>query len=137
MSHIVRSLRKVGEHFGRTLRTAQRWRRAGMPKCSAGYDLEQCADWLRARAGSGASLREMERQVLVEKLFDLAVVELRRGLQHLCASFVKARGKGRARLIDRAVRDILRGAHHQQSLLEGEGGARPPGDDSPKGEARG
>jgi hypothetical protein len=33
-------------------------------------------------------------------------------------AFVKARGKTRAQLIDRAVRDILRGAHHQQSLLE-------------------
>lgn len=137
MLHIVRSLRKVGEHFGRTLRTAQRWRRAGMPKCSAGYDLEQCADWLRARAGSGASFREMELQALVERLFEQAVWELRRGLQHLCSSFIKARGKTRARLIDRAVRDILRGAHQQQSLLEGEGRGPTTMCDFPKGEARG
>lgn len=124
MSHIVRSLREVGEHHGRTLRTAQRWRRAGMPKCSAGYDLEQCAEWLRNRARAGASLRELDQQIRLDNLFDLAVRELRRGLQDLCQAFIKARGKGRDRLIDRAVRDILHGAARQQSLLE-QGGGEP------------
>jgi hypothetical protein len=55
-------------------------------------------------------------------LFGCAVVELRRGLLHLCESFVKARGPTRAKLIDRAVREILHGVAQQQSLLEKEGG---------------
>ena len=127
MSQIVKSLREVGTHFGRTTRTAQRWRRAGMPRqTGSGYDLDQCADWLRARAGSGASLRELERQAMVERLFEQAVWALRRGLLDLCDAFVRARGKGRSRLIDRAVREILHGAARQQGLWEGEGGDPSP-----------
>lgn len=127
MSHIVRSLREVGNHFGRTLRTAQRWRRAGMPKCSAGYDLGQCAEWLKTKSRAGASFRGLERQDLADKLFDLAVQELRRGLQHLCQAFIKARGKSRQHLVDRAVRNILKGCVIQASLLEEKrGGEGPP-----------
>lgn len=120
MSHIVRSLREVAEHFGRCPRTAQRWRRAGLPRCSAGYDLGQVEQWLKARAYIGASLRKLEEQALADDLFELAVQELRRGLQHLCQAFIKARGESRQHLVDRAVRQILKGCVVQASLLEQE-----------------
>lgn len=118
----VRTLREVGEHFGKTCRTAQRWKKLGLPRTALGYDLAECKKWLEARAYTGATFRASELQVQVDRLFDLAVEDLRRGLQHLCLAFVKARGRTRARLIDRAVGHILIGVAHQQSLLEGEGG---------------
>jgi hypothetical protein len=122
MSHIVKSLVQVALHFGRTPRTAQRWRRAGMPKTRGGYDLDQVDLWLRGRAYQGATLRQLEHDAQVQTLFELAVADLRRGLLRLCEGFITARGRTRARLIDRAVREILHGSARQQSLLEGEGG---------------
>ncbi len=119
MSYFVRTLREVGEHFGKTVRTAQRWRRAGMPKSSAGFDLGQIEEWLRSKPYLGKSFQEMETEVQIQDLFDLAVMELRRGLRHLCQAFIRARGKTRQQLIDRAVRGVLHGCLVQASLLEG------------------
>jgi hypothetical protein len=131
MLNTVRTLREVGEHFKRTTRTAQRWRKAGLPRTALGYDLAECKKWLEARAYTGATFRASELQAQVDRLFDLAVEDLRRGLQHLCLAFIKARGKTRARLVDRAVREILQVTMHQASLLEREeGGARQACGDS-------
>jgi len=122
MSHGVMTLVELGKHFGKCRRTMQRWRRAGMPRTAGGgYDVGQVETWLETARYLGATFRKMEADERVNSLFERAVVELRQGLQHLCESFVRARGKGRSRLIDRAVRDILHGAAHQQSLLENEG----------------
>jgi hypothetical protein len=129
MSLIVRGLSEVARHFGKSTRTAQRWRQAGMPKLAGGrFDLDQVETWLKSARYLGASLRQLADDNEIQDLFELAVVELRRGLKHLCESFVKARGKTRARLVDGAIRDILRGVHHQQSLLEKEGGGAPKND---------
>lgn len=66
----------------------------------------------------------MEHEVQIKDLFDLAEGELRKGLQHLCQVYVSVRGKSRARLIDRALREILHSTMQQASLLEnGEGEA--------------
>lgn len=119
--NLVRTQKKVALHFGRTVRTVQRWIRAGMPKTARGYDLADCEKWLKAQAYRGSVFKEVEHQVLVDRLFELAVEDLRRGLLHLCSAYVRIRGKGRARLIDRTVRDILHGSARQQSFLEGEG----------------
>ena len=127
MSHVVRTLAQVAKHFGRSPRTAQRWKRAGMPRLPGhGYDLGEIAHWLKTASYLGATFRQMEADERVNALFESAVVQLRRGLQNLCQAFVKARGAGRIRLIDRAVRDILRGAAWQQSLLEQGGGGEAP-----------
>ncbi|MFI5329624.1 MAG: hypothetical protein ACHQ2F_01110 [Desulfobaccales bacterium] len=93
-----------------------------MPQCSAGYDLGQVRQWLKAKAYSGAGFRKLEEQALADNLFELAVQELRQGLQHLCLAFIKARGESRQQLIDRAVRQILKGCVVQVSLLEEEVG---------------
>ena len=127
MSHVVRTLAQVAKHFGRSHRTAQRWKRAGMPRLPGhGYDLGEIEGWLKTVSHLGATFRQMEADERVNALFESAVVHLRRGLQNLCQAFVKARGAGRTRLVDRAVREILHGAARQQSLLEEEGGEAPP-----------
>lgn len=51
-STIVNSLEKVARHFGKTLRTAQRWAREGMPGLSGGrYDLLQIEAWRKVKKG--------------------------------------------------------------------------------------
>lgn len=125
MSRIVRTLREVAEHRNRCARTAQRWRKAGLPKTPAGYDLDAVDHWLEAKPYLGASFKQLEEEAQIQDLFHLAVLDLRRGLQHLCESFIKARGRNRAHLVDRAVRDILHGTMRQGILLEEEGGGAP------------
>lgn len=128
MPHVVQSLAEVGRHFGRCRRTAQRWRRAGLPRLSSGaYDLDEIGGWLKTTKGLGATFRQMESDEQVTILFERAVMELRRGLQHLCESFVKARGRTRATLIHRALRGILQDTMKQVSLLDGGGKAAGPG----------
>jgi phage terminase Nu1 subunit (DNA packaging protein) len=51
-STIVNSLEKVAKHFGKHLRTAQRWAREGMPGLSGGrYDLLQIEAWRKLKKG--------------------------------------------------------------------------------------
>jgi hypothetical protein len=118
MSQIAKTLREVAQHFGKCERTAQRWARAGMPRIAGGrYDLGQVEDWLKSTKYLGASLREFEAEAQAKDLFEVAVLQLRHGLENLCRAFVVARGRTRARLIDRAIRDILHGTMKQESLL--------------------
>jgi len=121
---IVKTLAELAKQLGVTPRTARNWRRAGMPALSggAGFDVDQVEAWRKSVRYLRSSLRAMEEDHQNRALFESAVRDLRRGLLHLCESFVKARGGARARLIDRAVRDILHGAARQQELLEKEGG---------------
>jgi phage terminase Nu1 subunit (DNA packaging protein) len=126
MSHIVRSLREVGEHFGRCTRTAQRWRRAGMPKTHGrGYDLQKCEEWLRRAKNAGASLRQQELEAEINRLVELAATDLRAGLIHLCQAYLRARGQNRERLLDLATKRILKGTLFQLGLLEKKGGEAP------------
>jgi hypothetical protein len=98
-----------------------------MPKARSGYDLEEIEIWLRGRAYLGATLRQLEADAQAQALFELAVQDLRRGLLNLCESFIKARGKTRARLVDQAVKGILTGCIVQVDLWERGGGAAPGG----------
>lgn len=120
--NLARTQKQVALYFGKTTRTIQRWVRAGMPRTARGYDLADCEKWLKAQAYSGSCFRETEHQVLVDRLFELAVEDLRRGLLHLCSAYVRVRGKSRQRLIDRAIKGVLHGTLEQLSLLEGKGG---------------
>jgi hypothetical protein len=122
MSHVAKSLQEVARHLGKSLRQTQRYARAGMPRISGGYDLHQVEIWLKSAKYSGSSLRRLEQESLAADLFDLAVLELRQGLQHLCQVFIMARGKTRVRLVERALKGILQGTMQQCSLLEGREG---------------
>jgi hypothetical protein len=129
MSHIVRGLSEVARHFEKSTRTAQRWRRAGMPKLAGGrYDLGQVEEWLQGAKYLGSTFRQLEADTRVDTLFQTAVVQLRMGLENLCGAYLKSRGRNRALLVDRAVRDILHGTMRQVSLLEKEGGGAPKND---------
>ena len=128
MSRVVQTVAEIAQHFGRSYRTISRWRRAGMPRLpgARGYDLAEIEFWLKTASHLGATFRQMEANEQVTALFESAVLQLRRGLGNLCLAFVKARGAGRTRLIDRALREILHGAARQQGLWEGEGGDPSP-----------
>jgi hypothetical protein len=120
MSHVVKTLEEVGQHFGKCRRTVQRWVRAGMPRlASRRYDLEQIGEWVKTARYLGSSFRQLEADARVDTLFQTAVVHLRVGLQNLCTAYLKARGTHRALLIDRAVRQILNGTLQQMTLLGG------------------
>ena len=116
--------KELARELGVTTRTIRNWVRAGMPRLSGGqgFDLNQVQAWRKTVKYCGASLRQMEADAQVNSLFESAVRELQRGLQHLCLAFTKARGVTRQHLIYGAVRGILRGTHIQKSLLEKKGG---------------
>ena len=122
MSHIVKKLSDVARYFGKTPRTVQRWKRAGMPRTSGGYDLGQVETWLKEMRYLGATFRAMADEKELQDLFEIAVLQLRRGLQSLCQAYVFARGKGRIRLIERALNEILHTTMQQASLLEEKSG---------------
>jgi phage terminase Nu1 subunit (DNA packaging protein) len=124
---MVVTILELAAHFGRTPRTIRNWRRAGMPTLPDGgrCDLDQVTTWLKSTRYLGASLRDLEEDERAATLIELAVVQLRRGLENLCRAFLVARGRGRDQLIDRAVRDILHGVMRQELLLEKEGGEGP------------
>ncbi len=118
MSGVVKTLRRVGQHFCRDERTIRRWCRAGMPRRGdRSYDLKEIEEWLKRKRYLGSNFRQMEREETFATLFEIATLELRRGLEHLCTAFVSARGKTRARLIDRAIKGIIQGTMTQASLL--------------------
>ena len=56
---IVRGLRAVADHFGRSLRTVQRWAKEGMPRLSGKrFDLIQVQAWLDLKDGKAPVGRE-------------------------------------------------------------------------------
>jgi hypothetical protein len=119
MTQVVKTLVEVGQHFGKCSRTINRWRRAGMPRLAGGgYDLDQIASWLRNKSYLGSSFRVLQAEAQVQALFQIAVAELHQGLEHFCEAFVKARGRGRDRLIEQAVREVLGDTMKQGNLWE-------------------
>jgi len=121
----VGTKKEVAEFFGVTTRAVRYWEAAGMPRRGRLYDLDQIRLWLRGRRLSGKSLRSLQEERTTGDLFDLAVEQLRSGLFDLCQAFIRARGRHRKALIDRAVKEILYGTMVQESLLKREGGERP------------
>jgi hypothetical protein len=126
LSQVVRDLRAVAQHLGKSLRTVQRYRKAGMPRIhGVGYDLSQCEEWLKKARYAGANLRQLEIEAEINHLVELASLELRSALKNLCKAYLKARGQNRERLLDLATKSILRGTLLQLGLSEeGRGGVR-------------
>jgi transposase len=117
MALVVNSLEKVAAHFGRSRRTAQRWARAGMPKGAAGWEIYQVAAWLKASKFKGG-LGRLEEEAQIRDLLEVAVHQLRQGLEQLCRAYARARGGQRQALIDQVVRDLLHDHRLQASLQE-------------------
>jgi hypothetical protein len=123
---IVKSKADVARYLGISYRTVQNWARAGMPRLSDGrYDSDQVETWLKEKRYLGATFRAMASDKEIQDLFGIAVLQLRRGLQSLCQAYVFARGKGRIRLIERALSEILHTTMQQASLLETKEGEHP------------
>jgi hypothetical protein len=128
---ILPTVRAAAAHYGRTPRALRNWIRAGMPRrADGGFDTDAVDLWLRERRYLGASLRSMAVDQEVRTMFEMAVYHLRLGLQEFAGAYVSSRGRNRARLIDRMIREILQSTAHQASLLEtqGEGGGDAPGE---------
>jgi len=122
---VVRSLAEVASRFGKNVRTAQRWKRAGLPRAPGGYDLERVEEWLKTKQYQGASFRALAEVREISELFELAIIHLRQGAEFLFQAVVKARGKGRGRLINRLIREILVSTMRQASLWQEKGGESP------------
>jgi hypothetical protein len=117
MPQIVRTLDQVAVHFKVTPRTITNWRRRGMPGHFGAYDLAEIRVWARTRKYQGASFRNSEEEALAGALFEIAVAELRKGLDHLARAYLRARGQGRQRLIDQALKQLVHGSVRQMDLL--------------------
>lgn len=92
MSKIVDHPRQVARHFGRNIRTIQRWLLAGMPRLAGGlFDVDEIETWLQQKkpiAELEAKPRELEYLAQpvaaeVEALFGAGVTGLRQGFKTL------------------------------------------------------
>jgi phage terminase Nu1 subunit (DNA packaging protein) len=118
VKRLVKTQVEVARFFQVTERTVSNWKKSGMPtKTRGGYDLDAINHWRQTQKYLGASLKACEQEGKTVALFQIAVGELRRGLEHLCAAYLLARGKGRQRLIDQTLKDIVMGTMVQGDLL--------------------
>ena len=124
MRRLVRSQTEVARHFKVTDKTVGNWRRAGMPGFYGSYDLNQIEVWLKSRKYQGARFKAMEQETKATALLEVAVGELRRGLEHLVAAWSLARGRGRQRLLDQVLKGVVHGAMNQMSFLEADEGGK-------------
>jgi hypothetical protein len=113
MTHVVNDLGAVAAFFNKSRRTAQRWARCGMPRTADGWDTHQVEAWLKASKYKGG-LARMEEEAQIRDLVELAVRELRRGLEDLCRAYARTRGGRRREIIDQAVKQLL---HRTQGEL--------------------